>query len=87
MPEVEISEVKIKAGIDNSSELIGSSYTVTEPNGEVEMVTSGQVTTIEKTDPIPLKKPKARGPKKPKILYRDLLVTEKMCIADPTLII
>ncbi len=87
VPEVEISEVKIKAGIDNSSELIGSSYTVTEPNGDVEVVTTGQVTPTAKTDMIHLKKPKARAPKKPKILDRDLLVTEKMCIAEPTLVI
>jgi len=87
LPEVEISEVKIKAGIDKSSELIGSSYTVTDPNGDVEVVTTGQVTPTAKTDMIHLKKPKARAPKKPKILDRDLLVTEKMCIAEPTLVI
>ena len=84
---MEITEVKINTGIDNSSQLIGSSYTVTEPNGDTEVVTPGQVTTIVKEETIPFKKPKARATKKPKILDRDLLVTEKMCIADPSLII
>ena len=41
----------------------------------------------EETQTIKMKKLKVRAPKKPKILDRDLLVTEKMCIADPTLII
>ena len=82
-----VNASKVLEGVEGIEGKMGNECKVEHPNGEIKGMGGSEVTSSVSKEIFHITKPKGPRPKKVKILDRDLLVTEKISVNEPSLTI